>query len=179
MAVTRPNSKRTFQIPASRSQNMPGRILRTADFLFLVTKSGAEATDFSAQISQFSFLSSNSGPGLEFGRPHISHFSILDANPRTPTARRCMRSWKHAYPSSGQTAGSILRTHIQVCSVPRVRSPTLLVELVEPHFTDGLAGDVRPAGLHQPRDLRRVNCLGDVVLLVRGHTCWQDRRRER
>eukprot|EP00964_Phaeocystis_antarctica_P141005 scaffold105970_cov63-Phaeocystis_antarctica.AAC.1 len=65
---------------------MPGRILRTADFLFIVAKSGAEATDFSAQISQFSFLSSNSRPGLEFRTPHISHFSILDANPRTPTA---------------------------------------------------------------------------------------------
>ena len=67
---------------------MPGRILRTADFLFLVTKSGAGATDFSAQISQFSFLSSNSRPGLEFGTPHISHFSILDANPRRPTGPR-------------------------------------------------------------------------------------------
>ena len=51
---------------------MPGRILRTADFLFLVTKSGAEATDLSAQISQFSFLSSSSRPCLEFGTPHIS-----------------------------------------------------------------------------------------------------------
>ena len=58
---------------------MRGRILRAADFLFLITKPGAEATDFSAQISQFSFLSSNSQPGLEFGRPHISNFSILNS----------------------------------------------------------------------------------------------------
>ena len=86
------DSKRTFQIPASRSQNMRGRILRAADFLFLITKPGAEATDFSAHISQFSFLSSNSQPGLEFGRPDISHFSILNANPRTPTAWRSHNS---------------------------------------------------------------------------------------
>ena len=69
-----------------------GRILRAADFLFLITNPGAEATDFSAHISQFSFLSSNSQPGLEFGRPDISHFSILNANPRTPTAWRSHNS---------------------------------------------------------------------------------------
>ena len=82
------DSKRTFQIPASRSQNILGRILRRADFLFLVTKSGPEARDLSAQISQFSFLSSSSRPGLEFETPHISQFSILDTNPRTTTAWR-------------------------------------------------------------------------------------------
>ena len=86
-------------------------------------------------------------------------------------AWRVMRSWKYAYSSSGQTAGSILRTHLQVCGVPEVRPPSLLVELVESHFRDGIAGNVRSLALHQPRDLRRPNCLVDVVLLVRGHTC--------
>ena len=87
-----------------------------------------------------------------------------------------MLSWKHAYSSSAETAGSILCTHLHVCGVPQVRPPSLLVELVESHFRDGLAGNVRPVALHQPRDLRRPNCLVDVVLLVRGHTCWQHRR---
>ena len=86
-------------------------------------------------------------------------------------AWRVMRSWKYAYSSSGQTAGSILRTHLSVCGVLQVRPPTLLVELVESHFRDVLAGNVRSLALHQPRDLRRPNCLVDVVLLVRGHTC--------
>ena len=58
-------------------QGSPPVVRTTADFLFLVTQSGAEATDFSAQMSQFSFLSSSVRPGLEFRRPHISHFSIL------------------------------------------------------------------------------------------------------
>ena len=52
-----------------------------------------------------------------------------------------------------------------------VRPPPLLVELVESHFREGLTGNVRPVALHQPRDLRRPDCLVDVVLLVRGHTC--------
>ena len=94
-------------------------------------------------------------------------------------AWRGMRSWKYAYSSSGQTAGSILRTHLQVCGVPEVRPPSLLVELVESHFRDGIAGNVRSLALHQPRDLRRPDCLVDVILLVRWHTCWQDWRRQR
>ena len=93
-------------------------------------------------------------------------------------AWRGMRSWKHAYSSSAETAGSILRTHLQVCGVPQVRPPPLLVELVESHIREGVTGNVRPAALHQPRDLRRPDCLVDMILLVRGHTCWQHGRRE-
>eukprot|EP00964_Phaeocystis_antarctica_P029000 scaffold16334_cov97-Phaeocystis_antarctica.AAC.7 len=85
LANSAANSKRTFQIPAGRSQNKPGRILRPADFLFLVTKSGAEATDLSAQISQFSFLSSSSAPvsNLERLTFLISRFSMqIQGRPR-------------------------------------------------------------------------------------------------
>ena len=56
--------------------------------MFLVTKPAAEATDFSAQISQFSFLSSSSRSGLENGTPPVSHFSFLITNPGTARRRR-------------------------------------------------------------------------------------------
>ena len=78
------NSKRTFQIQSSRSQNMPGRILRAADFQFLVTKSGAEAKGLSAQMSQFSFLSSSSRPGRRIWE--ASHFLFLNSRCKSKDA---------------------------------------------------------------------------------------------
>ena len=82
----------------------------------------------------------------------------------------------HTLPAVRQPVRFFARTSRSVCGVLQVRPPTLLVELVESHFRDVLAGNVRSLALHQPRDLRRPNCLVDVVLLVRGHTCWQHRR---
>ena len=45
-----------------------------------MTKTGGEAADFYPQVSHFLFLRSSSRPGLEYGTPPISGFSILSAN---------------------------------------------------------------------------------------------------
>ena len=60
---------------------------RTADFRVLVSKSWNPEARILSLVSQFSILVSISGPRLEFGRPQISQFSILDSNPRSCRAK--------------------------------------------------------------------------------------------
>ena len=91
------NSGRKFQTHISNSgEQIPKHARQNSeDCRFPVSRNKVRSRGHRFLGTYFSilvFLSSNSRPGLEFGTPHISHFSILDANPRTPTAWRSHNS---------------------------------------------------------------------------------------
>ena len=81
-------SKTRFEFRRADPKRRAAESKGASESTLLVADSSSEAPDFSAQISHFSFLTSGSGPGLEFGTPQISHFSFLvsDAG-RNPASR--------------------------------------------------------------------------------------------